>query len=140
MVTPGPRKGVVASCAPDTARRHLARLADIGVVERVSDTPVTYTRNESYVEWRRHDRLEELSASELRERLAGLTSRERGFRERFGSASPSEVDALDHADCDEVETVWLELSEWQTVRRRIERLETVRRRRTDDPSFEGEAV
>ena len=38
-----------ASCAPDTARRHLKRLADIGVVERVSESPLTFARNESYV-------------------------------------------------------------------------------------------
>ena len=38
-----------AACAPDTARRHLRRLADIGVVERVSESPLTFARNKSYV-------------------------------------------------------------------------------------------
>ena len=30
------------SCAPDTARRHLKRLADIGVIEIISKSPLTY--------------------------------------------------------------------------------------------------
>lgn len=41
---------------------------------------------------------------------------------------------------DDVETVWLDLSEWQTVRERIDRLEAVRQRRADGSSSEGEAA
>ncbi|ELZ40583.1 transcriptional regulator [Halorubrum californiense DSM 19288] len=123
-----------ASCAPDTARRHLKRLADIGVVERVSASPLTFVRNESYFEWRLRNRLEALSRDELHDRLADLTEREREFRERFDADSPTDVDALKHADYDDVETVWLALSEWRTVRDRIDRLEAVRRDRGPDPS------
>ena len=129
-----------ASCAPDTARRHLKRLADIGVIHSASETPVTYQRNESYFEWRLRNRLETLSASELRERLSDLTARERDFRNQFEADSPGDVDALEHADFDDVEDVWSELSEWRTVRQRIRRLEAVRRRRDDGSSTEGEAA
>ena len=100
-----------ASCAPDTARRHLERLADIGVVEPVSESPLTYVRNESYFEWRLRNRLADLSLDELHDALAELTDRETEFRERFGAASPTAVDAFDHADYDNIETVWLALSE-----------------------------
>lgn len=129
-----------ASCAPDTARRHLKRLADIGVVERVSESPLTYVRNESYFEWRLRNRLEALSRDELHERLAELTERESAFRERFDAESPTDVDALDHAGYDDVETVWLALSEWHTVRERIDRLEAVRRDRGSDSSLEENAA
>ncbi|SFR34376.1 DUF7342 family protein [Halorubrum sodomense] len=121
-----------ASCAPDTARRHLKRLADIGVVERVSESPLTFARNESYFEWRLRNRLEALSRDELHDRLAELTDREAAFRERFDAESPTDVDALDHAEYDDVETVWLALSEWHTVRERIDWLEAVRRDRGSD--------
>ncbi|WP_432508284.1 DUF7342 family protein [Halorubrum ezzemoulense] len=77
-----------ASCAPDTARRYLKRLENIGVVEAVSETPLTYTRNESYFEWRRRNRLENLSSSELRDTLSELTARERAFRDQFGLDAP----------------------------------------------------
>lgn len=129
-----------ASCAPDTARRHLKRLADIGVISSASQTPVTYERNESYFEWRRRNRLEALSSSELRETLSELTAREREFRGRFEADSPGEVDALEHADFDAVEDTWRELSEWRTVRQRIRRLEAVRQQRADESSTEGEAA
>jgi len=129
-----------ASCAPDTARRHLKRLADIGVVEAVSESPLTYARNESYFEWRRRNRLEKQSQTELRDRLAELTTREAAFRERFDAESPAAVDAFDHAEYDDLDNVWLALSEWHTVREQIERLEAVRRDRDSDSSVEENAV
>ena len=129
-----------ASCAPDTARRHLRRLADIGVIERVSTAPTTYRRNESYFEWRKQNRLEELSTDALEERLERLTARERSFRNQYGTDTPGEVDALEHADYDGIDEVWMDLSEWETVRRRIERLETVRRRRQDDSISFGSEI
>jgi predicted ArsR family transcriptional regulator len=125
-----------ADCSPDTARRHLGRLADIGVLERVTESPTTYRRNESCFEWRTRNRLEGLSASERRERLATLTAREREFREQYGADRPENVDALDHAEYAHLEDVWLDLSEWETVRRRIRRLEEVRQGRTPDSGSE----
>jgi predicted ArsR family transcriptional regulator len=129
-----------ASCAPDTARRHLKRLADIGVVDLVSESPLTYVRNESYFEWRRRNRLADLSRDELHETLTELTDRESAFRERFDAASPTAVDAFDHADYDDLEDVWLALSEWHTLRERIDRLEAVRRERRSDSSVEKNAA
>ena len=126
-----------ADCAPDTARRHLERLAEIGVVDRVADDPATYRRNESYFEWRKRHRLEGLSDAALRDRLADLAGREREFRDRYDADGPAEVDALDVADYDEIEDVWLDLSEWETVRRRIRRIESVRQNRADDSNSES---
>lgn len=122
-----------ADCSVDTARRHLRRLADIGVVERTSEQPEAFRRNESYFEWRKRNRLEQLSDAELSERLAALTERERAFRERYDAEGPAEVDALDHADYADVEDVWLDLSEWETVRERIRRIEDVRQNRSSEP-------
>ncbi|WP_458190835.1 DUF7342 family protein [Haladaptatus sp. NG-WS-4] len=127
-----------ADCAPDTARRHLERLVDIGVLERVAENPATYRRNESYFEWRKRSRLEQLSPSQLQERLDELTTREQTLRDRYDAKRPSDVDALDHADYNQIEEVWMDLSEWETVRRRIRRLDIVRQQRAADS--ESEAV
>lgn len=129
-----------ASCASDTARRHLERLTDIGVLDRVSANPATYRRNESYFEWRTRSRLEGLSTTELQDRLAELTSRDQTFREMYGTSDPGSVDALDHVDYDKVEDVWLDLSEWRTVRRRIDRLEAVRKERAAGSTSGSEAA
>lgn len=129
------------SCVPDTARRHLKRLAELGVIERVADDPATYERNEAYFEWRKRQHLADCSVDELRNRLETLTAREHTFHERYEADTPADVDALAHAGHDELEEVWLDLNEWQTVRHRIERLEAVRQRRmSDSPSSGSEAA
>lgn len=126
-----------AACAPDTARRHLQRLVELGVIERVTDDPATYQRNDSYFEWRKRQRLANWSLDELQDRLETLTGRERTFRERYDAETPVDVDALAHAGHDELDEVWMDLSEWQTVRDRIERLEAVRRHRTSELHSSG---
>lgn len=123
-----------AECASDTARRHCERLADIGVISAETDDPTTYRRNESYFEWRRKNRLASLTQQQLQEELQTLINRERTFRERYGVSSPAAVDAVAVGDYEGVEEVWFDCSEWETVRRRIERLDAERRRRMEDES------
>lgn len=125
-----------ADCASDTARRHLDRLVDIGVLEQVTDAPATYRRNESYFEWRKRSRLEDLSSRQLQGELGELTTRDQTLQERYDAERPSDVDALDHAAYDQLEEVWLDLSEWETVRRRIRRLEDVRQQRAANSESE----
>lgn len=130
-----------ADCDPKTARKYLSWFAKLGVVTEHGRRPTTYQRNDAYFEWRKRQRLADCSMDELQNRLETLTARERTFRERYGADTPADVDALAHVDYDELEDVWLDLSEWQTVRDRIERLEAVRRRRTSDLQSSGsEAV
>ncbi len=119
-----------ADCATDTARRHLRKLADIGVLEQVGESPDAFARNESYFEWRKRNRLAELSRAELAERVRELSERANEYRERYDAGAPGDVDALDHADHADVEAVWRDLDDWRTVRERIERLEAVRRDRS----------
>ena len=122
-----------ADCATDTARRHLRKFVDIGVLEQSGENPDTFARNESYFEWRKRNRLASLSETELRDRLRDLTERAEAFRDAYDADDPADVNALDHADHADVESVWLELGEWRTVRERIERLEAVRRERFGQP-------
>ena len=99
------------------------------VLNQKTESPDTYVRNESYFEWRKRNRLADLSETTLTDRLRELTDREAAFREEYGVDSPADVDALAHADYADIESVWLDLSEWHTVRLRIERLEAVRQQR-----------
>lgn len=121
----------LADVSKETAREYLKWFADLGVVERTGDSPDTFQRNVQYFEWRRIQRLRSQSREERLERLEGLTQREAAYRDRFEAASPDEVDALSHADYDELDVVWRELQEWRTVRRRIRELERARQG-TDD--------
>lgn len=120
-----------AEVSKETAREYLNWFAEIGMLEQVTESPDAFKRNEQYFEWRRIQRLRSQSEEELREQLEGLTRKERDYRERFGTDTPGDVDALDHADYDDVESVWMALQEWRTVRRRIRELEQARQRRDE---------
>lgn len=122
-----------ADCAVDTARRHLRKLVAIGVLEQTGESPDAFARNESYFEWRKRNRLAQLSQAELQERLHDLSEQASSFRKRFDAENPSDVDALEHADHDDLEAVWRDLDDWRTIRERIERLEAVRQRRSGNP-------
>lgn len=119
-----------ADCSTDAARQHLEWFADVGIVTREAGRPATYRRNESYFEWKRADELRRThDDAELLDRLEDLTEQEREFRARYDAAHPDDVDALDAADHAEVHEVWLDLNEWERVRREIRLVERARKER-----------
>lgn len=118
-----------ADVSKETARDYLKWFAEVGLVERVGESPDRFVRNEDYFRWRRVQRLAGRSTEELERELKQLSETARKYRDRFDASSPDEVDALEHADYTEVETVWEALQEWRTVRRRIRELERARRKR-----------
>jgi len=120
-----------ADVSKETAREYLKWFAELGVLKQVDESPDTFARNEQYFEWRRIQRLQAQSEEELLDQLEQLTQKERAFRERFDTSSPDDVDALEHADYNDVESVWMEIREWRTVRRRIRELERARNGQTD---------
>ncbi len=122
-----------ADCAKETARRHLDWLAEIGILTKVTTDPATYTRNEAYFAWKRvHDLRTRHSDEELRTKLTGLTSELGAFQDRYEATHPEDVDALEHVDdVGDVEAVWMELSEWESIRRRIRELDRARRSRRE---------
>jgi predicted transcriptional regulator len=125
-----------ADCSKNSARRHLRRLADIGVLTRVTDNPETFERNESYFEWRRLNRLSELDDDEYRDRLGELLSEDEAYRDTYGVEKPDDIDPLEYREYGDAETVWLDLNNWAAIRREIRDL---RRSRRDSPVDEGVA-
>ena len=125
-----------AACSKNSARRHLRRLADIGVLTRVTENPETFERNESYFEWRRLNRLSELDDDEYRDRLGELLSEDETYRETYGVETPDEIDPLECGEYGDAENVWLDLNNWAAIRRAIRDL---RRSRQDSPVDEGVA-
>lgn len=115
-----------ADVSKETAREYLKWFAELGVVDQVEESPDAFQRNEGYFAWRRIQRLLSLSEEERSSRMEALTRAEREYRERFDAADPADVDAMEQADYDEVESVWLAIDEWRTVRRRIRELERAR--------------
>jgi predicted transcriptional regulator len=125
-----------ADCSKNAARRHLRRLADIGVLTRVMDNPETFERNESYFEWRRLNRLSELDEDEYRDRLGELLSENEAYKKEYEVEEPDAIDPLAYGEYGDAEQVWLDLNNWAAIRREIRDL---RRSRQDSPVDEGVA-
>lgn len=110
----------------DAAREYLEWFEEMGIVTRVSDSPATYQRNQSYLNWRRVQTLrEEYTTDELLEFLETETGRIDEFAEEYGVPSPDAVSVSEETlDTDRtVESVWNDLSEWRTARRHVALLE-----------------
>jgi len=95
-------------------------------VTKVTDSPVTYERNDSYLRWRRVQRLQqEYTAEELLDQLRTATETADSAATEFDAAAPDEVSITDYAAATDqsVDKVWERLTAWRTARRRIDLLE-----------------
>ncbi|WP_227380914.1 helix-turn-helix domain-containing protein [Haladaptatus halobius] len=123
-----------ADCSANAARRHLKRLADIGLLTRVTKNPATYKRNEAYFEWRRLNRLAELSEQEYKSRLGDLLAENEDYKQTYDVESPDDIDPLEYAEYGDPEQVWLDITNWEAVRQEIHDLRRVNR---DSATDEG---
>ncbi len=126
-----------AQCSETAAREALTQLVEMGVAERRDGRPATYRRNDSYLTWKRVERLAtETDVETLRSKLASLTETDREFQDRFDAPEPDAVtqSSLPVDDHEAVEERWTALSEWRTVRRdvRVLRRAVDRARRSPD--------
>jgi hypothetical protein len=119
-----------ADCSKNAARRHLKRLADIGVLAHVSEQPDTFERNESYFEWRRLNRLSDLSDEEYTERFGELLAEDEAYREEYNVDDPDALEPLDYGKYGDAERVWLDLTNWRAIRQEIRDLRRIKHKDT----------
>ena len=90
----------------------------IGLVRRASEDPEQYETNQSYLYWRRVDRIRsDYQDTEIVARLEAVLDELDEFRERYATAIPDEIDIVPTArerDVD-VEDVWEDVSRWKTL-------------------------
>jgi predicted ArsR family transcriptional regulator len=127
--TPVPEIAETAACSPNAARKHLDRLADMGVLVADYDgRPARFHRNDAYIEWRRANTLaREHSREELHQRLEALEEREASFRDRYETDDPGEVNVFEHESHARIHEIWDDLGDWQTIRRDKRSFELARR-------------
>ena len=111
-----------ADCSKNAARRHLKRLVEIGVLRHVMENPDAFERNESYFEWRRFNRLAEMSEAEYTDRLGELLSEDESYREKYDVEAPTAIDPLEYGSYGDAEQVWLDITNWRAIRREIREL------------------
>ncbi|SDK39121.1 DUF7342 family protein [Natronorubrum texcoconense] len=126
--TPYAKIASTADCSPNAAKKHLDRLAEMGIVRADRDAqPARYERNDGYLEWQEASRLaEEHTVEEIVDRVATLEDRRDEYVDEFGTTDPSSISAFDHDDHDEIHTVMTRLSDWHALERDIRLYELAR--------------
>lgn len=110
----------------DAAREYLEWFERIGIVRQVTDTPATYERNREYLRWRQVEHLRsEYATAELIDFLESAREQDRAFAADLEAESPGSVSITAVAEATErpIESVWEDVSDWRTTRRRIALLE-----------------
>ena len=119
----------IADCSPNAAKKHLDRLAEMGIVHAHRDVqPFRYERNDGYLEWQEASRIaDERTVDEIVDRVATLENRREEFRNRFDATDPSAVFALDHDDHQSIHKRMDLLADWQAIERDIRLYDLARR-------------
>lgn len=116
-----------AGCDTETAREYLEWFESMGMVREFSARPVTYSRNDSYLRWRRVERIrEQYSDEEIVEKLMETLEEIGAHRDRFDADTPGTVSLVDVSREMSVEEAWTEISEWVTLERRAALLDAAR--------------
>ena len=127
LSTPTPYGEVasLADCSPNAAKKHLDRLAEMGIAVADRDAePARYARHEGYLEWQEARRIaEELSTAEIVERVGDLEAERERYEQRFDASDPATVSVFDG---DSVHERMVTLGDWHAVVRDIRLYELAR--------------
>ncbi|WP_435079338.1 DUF7342 family protein [Halococcus sp. AFM35] len=132
--TPYPEIAEIADCSPNAAKKHLERLAEMGIgrADRQS-RPARYERNDGYLEWQDASRLaDELTVDEIIDRVHQLEDHREEFEQRFETPDPSAVSVFEHDDHDAIHERMNAISDWQALNRDIRLYELARQLAQND--------
>jgi len=124
----------LADCSSNTAKKHLDRLAEMGIVRAHRESrPTTYERNAGYLEWQDANRIAtDLSVDEIVDRVADLEARRSTYEERFGTTDPDTVSVFEAGDHETLHERMNAVSEWKGVTRDLRLYELARQLSQND--------
>ncbi|WP_327051931.1 winged helix-turn-helix domain-containing protein [Halomicrococcus gelatinilyticus] len=124
----------LADCSANAAKKHLERLAEMGIVRAGRDSrPARYERNEGYLEWQDASRIADgLTIDEIIDRVQTLEDQQAEYEEQFETTDPSDVSVFDHDDHQTIHERMRAVSEWQSVIRDIRLYELARQLSQND--------
>ncbi|WP_435102430.1 DUF7342 family protein [Halarchaeum sp. P4] len=107
----------VADCSATAAKKHLDRLAEMGVVRADTESrPARYVRDEGYLEWQEARRLaRDLTVEEIIERVEELEAERATYEERFGTTDPARVDVFEQDAHETVHDAMATVGDWQAT-------------------------
>jgi len=124
----------VARCAPNTAKKHLRRLHQMGIAEyRSSDRAFMFRRNDAYLEWREVTQIaEDHSVQDLAERVRELEAKEAELEEEFGVEGPDTASVY-RSDSDRpTHELMQAIGTWNGIQRDIRLYEAARQLQQND--------
>lgn len=128
-----------AGCDTETARNYLEWFAELGLVQKQTGRPVRYERNESFLRWRRIERIRnQYSDKGIVNELQKVMDAIQEYQDQFGVEDPDQVSLKEVSKETTVEDAWEALSEWQTLERRADMLDAARR--DANPSRRGSSI
>ena len=104
------------------ARNKLRTFEEVGLVTKVSDTPLTYRRNETHFRRLRTEKLISDYDGDIERAITDYWSRDEEYKEMFGVDSPDfvSVEWFDRFDNPEkLAEMKEEFATWTTIRRRL---------------------
>ncbi|QAU11649.1 transcriptional regulator [Halorubrum sp. BOL3-1] len=118
----------IAMCAPNTAKKHLKRLNQMGIVEcQSSHNSLKFRRNDAYLEWREITQIaEEQSAQDLIERVRELEAEESELQEEFGVEGPDTSSVYMSNSGRPTHELMRAIGTWNSIRRDIRLYEAAR--------------
>lgn len=124
----------LADCSPNTAKKHLERLTEMGIARADTESkPATYERNDGYLEWQEASRIAtELSIDEIIDRVEALEAQREAYESQFETTDPTTVSIYDHGDHETIHERMTAVSEWQGVIRDLRLYELARQLSQND--------
>ena len=120
----------MADCSDQGARNILSDFEELGIVEKVGETPLKYDKNEAYFRFRRgYELAQSHSDEELRAGIVDRWNKHQAWKQEFETEHPSTIN-IEQLHKEQGEDAVRELQEWsatyEALQDYIEALEQVR--------------
>jgi len=128
------RVAELADCSPNAAKKHLNRLAEMGIARADPDSrPARYQRHDGYLEWQEASRIAtDLSVDAILDRVEALEQQRTEYEAEFGTTDPTTVAVFDAEDHETIHDRMTAVSDWQGVIRDIRLYELARQLAQND--------
>jgi len=132
--TPYTEISELADCSANAAKKHLERLAEMGIVRVDAESrPAAYERNDGYLEWQDATRIaDDLSVDEIIDRVAELESKRVEYETECDAAEPGAVSVFDETEHETLHERMQAVSDWHGVIRDLRLYELARQLAEND--------
>lgn len=124
----------VAKCSPNTTKKYLERLEQMGIAEFYSPgRSLMYRRNDAYLEWQEVTQIaEDHSIQDLTEQVRELEAKESELKDEFGVDGPDTASVYNSNSDRPTHELMQAIGTWNGIQRDIRLYEAARRLQQND--------